>query len=87
MIGTIFSRACCDRTTDSGFEVKGGRFRLDIRKKFFSVWVLKHWNRFAQRGSGDPIPGNLQGQAGQGSEQPDLVKDVHAHFRVVGLES
>ncbi|KFP18927.1 hypothetical protein Z169_11186, partial [Egretta garzetta] len=22
-----------------------GRFRLDIRKKFFTVRVIKHWNR------------------------------------------
>jgi len=23
-----------------------GRFRLDIRKKFFTESVVKHWNRF-----------------------------------------
>jgi len=27
----------------------------------------------AQRGSGGCIPGNIQGQVGQGSEQPGLV--------------
>ncbi|KFV43820.1 hypothetical protein N341_09893, partial [Tyto alba] len=21
------------------------RFRLDIRRKFFNVWVVRHWNR------------------------------------------
>jgi len=30
----------------------------------------------AQRGSGGPIPGNIQGQVGWGSVQPDLVEDV-----------
>ena len=40
----------------------------------------------AQRGS-DPIPGNIQGQVGQGSEQPDLVEDVPAHCRGAGLET
>ena len=27
----------------------------------------------AQRGGGCPIPGNIQGQAGLGTEQPDLA--------------
>ncbi|KFW71948.1 hypothetical protein AS28_08549, partial [Pygoscelis adeliae] len=43
--GKIFLRACCDRTRGKGFKLKKGGFRLDIRKKFFTLRVVKHWHR------------------------------------------
>jgi len=74
----LFSRASYDRT------IKEGRFRLYIRKKYFSMRVMKHLNRLSREGR-CPILGNIQGRVGRGSEQPDLAEDVPAHCREGGL--
>lgn len=37
--------AYSDRRRGDVFKLKEGRFKLDIRKKFFTIRVLKHWHK------------------------------------------
>ena len=80
----LFTRARRKWTRGNCFKLEEGRFRLDIREKFFTVRVVRQWNRLPSEVVDAPFPGGAQGQAGWGFEQPGLEGGVRAWSRRVG---
>jgi len=50
----LFTRACSDGTRSNSFKLKEGRFRLDIRKKFFTLRMVRPWHRLPREAVAAP---------------------------------
>ena len=72
-----------DRTRRNGLKLRQGRFQVRYQEEVFHTKGGDVLEQVAQGRCGCPTPGGIQGQAGCGSGQPDLMVGDSAHSREV----
>lgn len=71
----LFTWVGSDGTKANSFNLKKGRFGLDVRGEFFNDRIVRRWNKLP-RVCGCPVPAGVLGQVGLGPGQSDLVLDL-----------
>jgi len=68
----LFSVVPRDTIRGNGHKLKHRNIHVNMRKNFFTLRVMEHWNRLPREVCGFSFSGDIQDTPGQGAVQPAL---------------